>query len=59
MINIPGIRSSADQSLHSLPERVAITLPVPSVICKGSCLLSVEHLRSNSTRNASAPGSFT
>lgn len=36
-----------------------MTLPVPSVICKGSCLRSVEHLLSNSTRNASAPGNRT
>ncbi|KAG8235150.1 hypothetical protein J437_LFUL015190 [Ladona fulva] len=45
---IPHLASQAN-------ERTATVLPAPSIITRGSCLLSVEHWRSNSTRRASAP----
>jgi hypothetical protein len=44
-----------DQSLHSRPDRTDTVRPVPSIIVRGSCRLSVEHCRSNSTRRPFVP----
>ena len=51
----PLTRNSGDQSVHSLPDLILTIRPVPSMIVRGSCLLSVEHCRSNSIRKDSAP----
>ena len=56
---LPVILKSEDQSVHSRPDLVARSFPEPSVIVKGSCLLSVEQRLSNSTLKASAPGILT
>jgi len=41
------------------PERTETMRPLESISVRGSCLRSVEHWRSNSTRKPSAPAQYT